>query len=52
MSASAYYQRRAGHRSARSIEDERLLAKIRELHVANYYAYGSRRMRKALLRAG
>jgi putative transposase len=34
------------------IEDERLLARIRELHVANYYAYGYRRMWKALRRAG
>jgi transposase InsO family protein len=33
------------------VEDERLLARIRELHTANYYAYGYRRMWKALLRA-
>jgi putative transposase len=52
VSASAYYRRRTGKRSARAIEDERLLARIRELHAANYYAYGSRRMWKALLRAG
>jgi putative transposase len=52
VSASAYYQRASGHRSRRAIEDERLLARIRELHAANYYAYGSRRMWKALLRAG
>ena len=52
VSSSAYYQRRAGHRSARRIEDERLLALVREIHAANYYAYGSRRMWKALLRAG
>ena len=52
MSASAYYQRATGQRSARAIEDERLLERIRELHAANYYAYGSRRMWKALRRAG
>ena len=41
----------AAARRARS-EDERLLARIRELHAANYYAYGYRRMWKALRRAG
>jgi transposase InsO family protein len=34
------------------VEDERLLGVITELHAANYYAYGSRRMWKALLRSG
>jgi transposase InsO family protein len=52
VSASAYYQRSTGRRCARVIEDERLLGLIRELHAANYYAYGYRRMWKALLRAG
>jgi putative transposase len=52
VSASAYYQRKTGERSARAVEDERLLGRIRELHKANYYAYGYRRMWKALLRAG
>jgi putative transposase len=52
VSASAYYQRASGERSNRVVEDERLLARIRELHAANYYAYGYRRMWKALLRAG
>jgi hypothetical protein len=52
VSASAYYQRRSGRRSRRAVEDERLLARIRELHAANYYAYGYRRVWKALLRAG
>jgi transposase InsO family protein len=52
VSVSAYYQRRSGRRSARAIEDERLLERIRELHAANYYAYGYRRMWKALRRAG
>jgi putative transposase len=52
VSASAYYQRATGQRSARAIEDERLLERIREVHAANYHAYGYRRMWKALLRAG
>jgi putative transposase len=52
VSVSAYYQRRTGERSARSIDDERLLERIRELHEANYCAYGYRRMWKALLRVG
>jgi putative transposase len=52
VSASAYYQRATGERSARAVEDERLLGRISELHAANYYAYGSRRMWKALRRAG
>jgi putative transposase len=52
VSASAYYQRKTGRRSARAVEDERLLERIREVHAANYYAYGSRRMWKALTRAG
>jgi transposase InsO family protein len=52
VSVSAYYQRRGGQRSARAVEDERLLGRIRELHAANYYAYGYRRMWLALRRAG
>jgi putative transposase len=52
VSASAYYERKTGRRSARQVEDERLLGRIHELHAANYYAYGYRRMWKALLRAG
>jgi putative transposase len=52
VSASAYYQRAAGKRCPRAVEDERLLDRIRELHAANYYAYGYRRMWKALRRAG
>ena len=32
VSASAYYQRAGGERSARRIEDERLLELIRRLH--------------------
>lgn len=52
VSASAYYERASGRRSSRQLEDERLLARISELHEANYLAYGSRRMWKALLRSG
>jgi putative transposase len=52
VSASAYYQRKTGTRSRRVVDDERMLGVIRELHLANYEAYGSRRMWKALGRAG
>jgi putative transposase len=52
VSASAYYQRAKCVRSARSLEDERLLAVIREMHKKNYEAYGYRRTWKALRRAG
>ena len=52
VSASAYYERASGRRSERAVEDERLLARIRELHAANYHAYGYRRMWKTLRRAG
>jgi putative transposase len=52
VSASAYYQRATGERSRRAIEDERLLELIRQIHERNYYAYGSWRMWRALLRAG
>jgi putative transposase len=52
VSASAYYYRKTGQRSARVVDDERMLSVIRELHLANYEAYGSRRMWKALRRAG
>ena len=50
--ASVYYQRRTGQRSARRREDERLLERIRETHLANYEAYGYRRTWKALRRSG
>jgi transposase InsO family protein len=52
VSASAYYQRATGERSARRVADERLLELIREIHRRNYFAYGSWRMWKALQRAG
>ena len=52
VSASAYYLRASAQPSARAVEDERLLGRIRELHAANYYAYGYRRMWIALKRSG
>jgi putative transposase len=52
VSASAYYERAKGKRSARAIEDERLLERIREVHERNYCAYGYRRMWIALKREG
>ncbi len=44
VSASAYYQRASGERSARTVEDERLLEVIRVTHKKNYEAYGYRRV--------
>jgi len=52
VSASAYYRRATGERSARVVEDERLLELIKTTHARNYFAYGYRKMWKALLRAG
>jgi transposase InsO family protein len=52
VSASAYYHRAKGQRSERVIEDERLLGRVRDVHAANYYAYGYRKMWLALRRAG
>jgi putative transposase len=51
-SVSAHYQRATGQRSARDVEDERLLEVIRRVHRDNYESYGSRRMWKALRRQG
>jgi hypothetical protein len=52
VSASSYYERATGQRSARAVEDERLLEVIKKTHAANYEAYGSRRMWKQLRRQG
>jgi putative transposase len=52
VSASAYYQRATGQRSARAVADEQLLERIEELHAANYHAYGYRRTWLALKREG
>ena len=50
VSASAYYQRATGERSARRIEDERLTGRIRDVHEANYECYGYRRVHAQLVR--
>jgi hypothetical protein len=52
VSASAYYQRKTGQRSDRVVEDERLTGRIRETHLANYEAYGYRRVHAQLVREG
>jgi transposase InsO family protein len=52
VSASAYYERGGGERSERAVEDERLAHRIRDVHRANYEAYGYRRVWRALTRAG
>ncbi len=52
ISASAYYRRAKGERSARDLEDERLLDLIVEIHERNYCAYGYRRTWIALKREG
>jgi putative transposase len=52
VSASAYYHRATGARSARAVGDAWLLERIERLHAANYHAYGYRRMWKALRRDG
>ena len=51
-SASAYYQRASGQLSTRAVEDARLLVEIRRVYRANYEAYGSLRVYKALRREG
>jgi putative transposase len=52
VSASAYYQRASGERSARAVGDERLLEQIERLHAANFHCYGYRRCWLALKREG
>ena len=52
VSASAYYQRATGERSERSIEDERLTARIREVHGQNFECYGYPRVWHELRRQG
>lgn len=52
VSASAYYQRAADKRSLRSIEDERLVARIREVHEQNFECYGDPRVWHELHREG
>ena len=52
VSASAYYQRAIGERSARGVEDERLTARIREVHERNFECYGYPRVWRELQRQG
>jgi transposase InsO family protein len=52
VSASAHYHRATGARSARSVRDEQLLARVRQVHRENYECYGYRRVWRALTRAG
>jgi putative transposase len=52
VSASAYYQRATGERSARSVEDQRLTARIREVHAENFECYGYPRVWHELRRQG
>jgi putative transposase len=52
VSRSAHYERASGRRSPRRVRDEQLVTTIRELHAANFEAYGYRKMHLALRRAG
>jgi putative transposase len=52
VSASAYYQRASGERSARSVQDERLTGRIREVHEQNFECYGYPRVWHELVREG
>ena len=52
VSASAYYQRATGERSARSVEDERVTARIRQVHDQNFECYGYPRVWHELQRQG
>ncbi len=52
VSASAYYQRATGKRSVRQVEDERLTARVREVHEQNFECYGYPRVWHQLQREG
>jgi putative transposase len=52
VSASAYYQRATGERSARRVEDEQLTERIRPVHKQNFECYGYRRVWHQLRREG
>ncbi|MGO9881486.1 MAG: IS3 family transposase [Solirubrobacteraceae bacterium] len=52
VSASAYYQRATGERSARAVEDKRLTARIRWVHEQNFECYGYPRVWRELRRRG
>lgn len=52
VSASTYYQRATGERSARSVEDERLIARIHQVYEENFECYGYPRVWHELRRQG
>ena len=52
VSASAYYQRATSERSERSVEDERVVARIRTVHKENFECYGYPRVWHELQRQG
>jgi len=52
VSASAYYRRATGERSARAVGDERLLELIRQVHRENRECYGQERIWRELGRRG
>ena len=52
VSASAHYQRATGGRCVRSVKDERLIARIREVHEQNFECYGYPRVWHQLQREG
>ena len=52
VSASAYYHRATSERSDRSVEDERLVARIRTVHKENFECYGYPRVWHELQRQG
>jgi putative transposase len=52
VSASAYYRLATGERAQRSVEDERLTARIRQVHEQNVECYGYPRVWQELRRQG
>jgi putative transposase len=52
VSVSGYYAWKQRSASARQIADERLSARIRQVHEATHQVYGSRRMRAELAEQG